>query len=109
MSFFLEADRRPCSINKPTVGLKHCHDCTKVYGRKSELDRHIREKHKDESGRFLCPVDLCPRSIKGEGFDRMCHLIAHLTTKQEGHKMDKTRAKYEARKANPQKNGAKKE
>lgn len=95
------------SPNPQAQGAKHscpiptCH-CT--YKRKFELDRHLQEKHGPNSGRLLCPGDMCPRGIPGEGFDRMAHLVNHLISGK--HNWTKEQAVYAARKFNPKKGGA---
>ena len=79
-----------------------CHSCSASYKRVGDLVRHRSEKH--GLPKYLCHIDKCPRSLPGEGFRRMHHLVAHLTSKKHG--MEKTSAAYVARQFNKPKSKA---
>jgi hypothetical protein len=73
-----------------------CPSCMKAYKHAGDCARHQREIHSDP--KFHCHIDRCPRSVAGEGFGRMHHLVAHL--KSNKHKMDAKEAAYAARQHN---------
>jgi hypothetical protein len=52
-----------------------CDVCSTSLTRKSDLDRHIRNRH--GSAAFFCPVRSCKRSTRGKGFARKENLNAH--------------------------------
>jgi uncharacterized Zn-finger protein len=75
-----------------------CAQCPAAYRRLGDLTRHQKEKHSAASSKYLCHIELCPRSIAGEGFGRMHHLVAHLKSNKHG--MDAKEAAYTARQHN---------
>ena len=78
-----------------------CHRCNPwaTFKRAGDLTRHQNEKHNPTTAsKYLCPMDKCPRGIPGEGFGRMYHLVAHLTSKK--HDVDRKEAMFIARQHN---------
>jgi hypothetical protein len=71
-----------------------CEKCPATYRRLGDLTRHQKEKHTAAKSKFLCPVDLCPNGIEGNGFDRKYRLVDHLKFKKHG--MDPKKAVFEA-------------
>jgi len=82
----------------PTIKPYSCSvtDCNGSFLRKGDLTRHRKEKH-GHGICFLCPVDMCPYSVAGEGFVRNSRLTDHLKAK---HKMTPKEAAFEAAKHN---------
>jgi uncharacterized Zn-finger protein len=67
--------------------------CSKSYGRKGDLTRHITTSH-ERPASFVCHIYRCPRGIPGNGFARKDKLVDHLTSKKHG--MSKVDAMYQA-------------
>jgi hypothetical protein len=78
-----------------------CYTCSpfKTFKHLGDLTRHRNEKHNPTTAsKYLCPIDLCPKGIPGEGFGRMHHLVSHLKSKKHG--MPGKDARYLAQKHN---------
>ena len=55
----------------------------KDYASKGDLTRHIRTVH-EMAAHFHYRIDMCPRSIPGNGFPRKDKLVDHLKSKKRG-------------------------
>ncbi len=67
--------------------------CQKVYSRKGDLSRHVKNAHEKPSC-FMCHFHRCPRGIPGKGFARKDKLVGHLKSKKHG--LSAKDAAYEA-------------